>query len=256
MDGQRVLGWVSLALTAALAAPSGYAGPTTIAIDTLLTNASFESPGSGCPTGWTCNNAGSYAPTSAQYSPGADGLPNNLIVPNGNDVAYIPLGLSGSGTLMQNTTTNWTNGDTYTITFWLGVPKTEPEEAPSSPALPAVRCASIRSRRRAGRIDRLRPHRSGGGELGAGHGHRDRCRGDELRGERPSHRPGILRLRDQQPGHQYRLRHLEPGYPDYRQPRARAFHARSPRARPGGIGPGPPPLSSPLRIGGVAARAC
>ncbi len=45
--------------------------------------------------------------------------------------------MAGSGIIQQTTDTEWTAGDTYTYTFWLGIPNTEPDgvtpvyEAPS-----------------------------------------------------------------------------------------------------------------------------
>jgi hypothetical protein len=47
--------------------------------------------------------------------------------PNGSWAAYSPTGLAGSGTLMESTTTKWITGDSYTLTFDLGVPNTEPD---------------------------------------------------------------------------------------------------------------------------------
>jgi len=113
----------------------------TVAIDPLLTNASFETPASGCPTSWTCNGSpgtgfGVYAPTSNQYTAGSDGLPGSLIVPNGSQVAFSPTGLAGSGTMIQSTSTNWASGNDYTFTFWIGLPKKEPDGTTAVTGLP------------------------------------------------------------------------------------------------------------------------
>lgn len=96
---------------------------TTIEIDTLLNNASFE--GSG---GWTYNGSPSpggavYAPTSNQYTAGADGLASG-IVPNGSNVAYIPTSVSGSGEIIQITSATYSANTDYTFSFWVGTPKT------------------------------------------------------------------------------------------------------------------------------------
>jgi len=120
----------------------------TIEIDTLLTNPSFESPTTqnSCPTGWTCSqptNAGFgvYAPTSTQYTAGADGLPDSLLVPNGNQAVYSPDGTdAGAGTLEQDTTSTYAADTTYTFTFWVGLPNTFPPgtNCPGEGAPPCV----------------------------------------------------------------------------------------------------------------------
>jgi hypothetical protein len=112
---------------------------TYTSIDPDLTNPSFESG----TTGWTFGGspgAGVYAPTSNQYTPGADGLPGSLVAPNGSNVAYAPTGLSGSGSILQNTTTDYVyNANVgYSFTFWVGVPKTEPNGSTSVVAGPVT----------------------------------------------------------------------------------------------------------------------
>jgi hypothetical protein len=118
---------VSLATVSVFAVP-GITWAAAIAIDTLLTNASFESGTNGaCPTSWTCGGspgAAAYTPTTAQFVPVTDGIPG--IVPNGVRAAYAPTGLAGSGSLTQITASTWASGNTYSFTFWVGVPLTEP----------------------------------------------------------------------------------------------------------------------------------
>jgi hypothetical protein len=75
-----------------------------------------------CPSGWNCSGSqgffgGVYKPTSAQFTPGADGISG--ITPDGNGVAYIyglvPVQLSiydGLGTIAANTI--------YTLSVWAG----------------------------------------------------------------------------------------------------------------------------------------
>jgi hypothetical protein len=106
----------------------------TIQIDQLLTNPSFENPTTfdQSPTSWTTGGSpapgvGVYAPTSSQYTPGADGLPGLSVVPNGQQVAFTPTIFSGSGSLAQSVSSTWTFGNTYNFTFWIGVPNTEPD---------------------------------------------------------------------------------------------------------------------------------
>jgi hypothetical protein len=124
--------FLSGTLLAALLAPA-IGKAATISIDPSILNPSFEaSTGATCPTSWTCGGSpgsgfGTYAVTSAQYTPGADGLPFNLVTPAGSNAAYSPTGLSGSGTLQQTTSLIYTAGNTYTFDFWIGLPKTEPD---------------------------------------------------------------------------------------------------------------------------------
>lgn len=124
--GVLVLGG-GIAAAIAAAAPAGAA---VISINSSLTNASFEaSTGASCPTGWTCtgtnpNGVGSYVPGAAQY-PTPNGLPAGLYAPDGNNVAYTPLGSSGSGTLAQSISgSSYVVGNIYTLTFWVGHPET------------------------------------------------------------------------------------------------------------------------------------
>lgn len=110
-------------------ADSSFAG--TIDLTSILTNPSFEQPSSGCPTGWECSGSPGagfqvYTPTASQYTPGNDGLPSGT-VPDGNQVIYGPDGLAGSAIIEQTTDTQWIAGDTYSYTFWVGTPYTEPD---------------------------------------------------------------------------------------------------------------------------------
>ncbi len=122
---------------------AGSLSASTIDIGTLLTNPSFESPTTFdvCPTSWICTGSpgpglGVYAPTSAQYTPGADGLGGGLVVPNGSQAAFGPTIIEGGGDLSQQTATPWIAGDTYTFTFWMGLPLTEPNGTGSCPGNP------------------------------------------------------------------------------------------------------------------------
>lgn len=106
----------------------------TIDLSTLLANPSFEggNQGSGCPTGWTCGGSPvpgftSYAPTSAQFVPGSDGLSGGKIVPDGTHAASSPTPVEGSGTLTQSGLGTYTAGMTYTLNLWVGTPLTEPD---------------------------------------------------------------------------------------------------------------------------------
>ncbi len=110
-------------LLISLLAPSAVSA-STIEINTLLTDPSFESLANGCPTAWTCNGSpgfGTYTPTSSQYTPGADGLPGLQTGPDGNFVS------SGSGSIYQTTAATWAADTTYTFTFFLGTPNTLPD---------------------------------------------------------------------------------------------------------------------------------
>jgi hypothetical protein len=126
--------WVEAVIGLALVAAAGpsNATPTTHQIDPLLANGSFESgAGATCPTGWTCGGTtgfGAYAPTSAQYTAGSDGLSGSSLVPDGQNAAYSPVGVAGSGTLAQTIgSLSYVAGDTYVFDFWVGLPKTEPD---------------------------------------------------------------------------------------------------------------------------------
>jgi PEP-CTERM motif len=108
----------------ALALGVGYASTAssaTININASLTNPSFENGTSG----WTVSNsAGAYTVTSAQYTPGSDGLSGGLVVPDGTHAADMPTGVSGNGSLSQTTNLTFQAGNTYTFVFWVGQPKT------------------------------------------------------------------------------------------------------------------------------------
>jgi len=110
-----------------LSSPSWAVPITYTTINPDLTNPSFELG----TTGWTFSGspgAGVYSPTSNQYTPGSDGLTGSLVVPDGSHAAYSPTGLSGSGSILQNTTTDYVYNPIvgYSFTFWVGVPNTEP----------------------------------------------------------------------------------------------------------------------------------
>jgi hypothetical protein len=113
-------------LAAAIVLSVGQAGATSIPV----ANNSFENPtlspggftSSACPSGWDCSGSqgflgGVYFPTSAQFTPGTDGIAGK--VPDGNNAAYVyglaPVQLaqySGLGTIAANTT--------YTLSLWAG----------------------------------------------------------------------------------------------------------------------------------------
>lgn len=96
-----------------------------IDVSTLLANPSFEAGNqpSGCPVGWICNGSPlpgftSYDITTAQYDP--------LFIPNGTHVASAPVPAEGFGTLAQVTSSVYSFGDTYRLSFWVGTPLTLP----------------------------------------------------------------------------------------------------------------------------------
>src|SRR6185437_6619496 len=70
---------------------------------------------------------GAYAPTSAQYTPGADGLPFGMVIPEGPNAAYGPTAMAGSGGISQTTTLNYSSGNSFVFDFWIGLPRTEPD---------------------------------------------------------------------------------------------------------------------------------
>lgn len=118
-----------LPVLSVLLAVSNPARAADVVITSILTNASFEVPSSGCPTGWECDGSpgvGVYSPGASQYTPGDDGLPAGT-VPDGNQVLYFPDGFAGSGIIQQTTDTPWVAGNTYSYTFYLGTPYTEPD---------------------------------------------------------------------------------------------------------------------------------
>jgi hapalindole biogenesis HpiC1 cyclase-like protein len=107
------------------------ASSATIVINSSLTNPSFEASNNptGAPPGWTVTGspgAGAYTVTTAQYTPGSNGLSGGLIVPNGTNAADVPSAVSGSGSLAQTTNIQFQVGNTYIFDFWVGMPKTEP----------------------------------------------------------------------------------------------------------------------------------
>jgi hypothetical protein len=99
----------------------------------LLTNASFENGPAVCPTGWTCSSPSGILPTAftlnnTHFTPGADGLPGNLIVPDGVRALSIPGGVEGSGTISQTGLGNYVIGDTYILNLWVGTPLKVPAD--------------------------------------------------------------------------------------------------------------------------------
>jgi hypothetical protein len=128
----RLCGVIGLSL--AVVSLSLFAGPRTtwadaIAIDTLLANPSFEAgpvgPAAPCPgavNGWTCiGDSGAYTPTT-QYVAGADGIAGNVLVPDGIRAGIAPRAAAGVGTLTQNLSATYIDGNTYSFTLWVGTP--------------------------------------------------------------------------------------------------------------------------------------
>jgi hypothetical protein len=118
----------------------------TVNIDGFLADPFFElgDQGDGCPIDWGCSGSptpgfSSYTVTSAQYTPGSDGLVN-AIVPIGTDAATSPTWVEGSGDLFQTTplTYDFTDGDTYTFNLWIGVPLTLPNDNVTPTAQPGT----------------------------------------------------------------------------------------------------------------------
>ena len=117
----------------------GSAQGATIDLGTLLANPSFENgnqapnPTVGCPVSWTCDGSPtpgftSYTVTSAQYTPGADGLSGSRVVPDGTHAASTPTTIEGSGNMKQTSGLGtYVAGNTYTLSFWAGRPMTEPD---------------------------------------------------------------------------------------------------------------------------------
>jgi len=130
-----------LVIPAAVIGLLGTASGATIDLGTLLANPSFENgnqpvnPGDtvGCPVSWNCSGSPtpgftSYTVTSAQYTPGADGLSGGRVVPDGTHAASTPTTIEGSGALWQSSGLGtYVAGNTYTLSFWAGRPKTEPD---------------------------------------------------------------------------------------------------------------------------------
>ena len=130
LAGRRL--YLCLPVLSILLAVSNPAHAATVGITSILTNPSFADadPLSGCPTAWECDGSpgvGVYTPTASQYTPDSDGLDPGLIVPDGSQAVYFPAGFAGSGIIQQTTDTPWVAGNTYTYTFWLGTPYTEPD---------------------------------------------------------------------------------------------------------------------------------
>src|SRR5262249_14494781 len=114
-----VRAWTRIALTIGL----GLVVALPSAADTItinLTNASFEaSISTSCPVGWLCNSnggtVGTYAPNNTDFS-------SPPFAPNGNIVAFSPSTTGGSVTLSQSITGGYVVGNTYQLSFFLGVP--------------------------------------------------------------------------------------------------------------------------------------
>jgi len=96
------------------------AGATTITV----ANNSFEAPnqgGSGYSTNsitsWNGSSTfGVFVPTpSGEYTPGADGLPGNVLVPDGTQAAYVNV-----GNISQTLTGNTLAIGTYVLTVYVG----------------------------------------------------------------------------------------------------------------------------------------
>jgi len=142
---------IVLASAVAVMTVAETASAAPIDIGALLVNPSFEANTNTiagpltCPTGWTCAEqnsppgAAAFQITSAQYTPGSDGLPGNLVVPNGSNAALLPAHLSGlappadplagagSGFLSQLVGLTYTSGTSYSFDFWIGMPNTQPD---------------------------------------------------------------------------------------------------------------------------------
>jgi PEP-CTERM motif len=127
-----------IALICLFALGTDRATAVTINLNGLLTNGSFESPSgqSGltpvCPTSWSCSGTpapgfGTYTPTTQQYTPGADGLSGGKLVPGGTQAAFAPTTIEGSSDMWQFVSgLTYVAGNTYTLSFWVGLPMTEP----------------------------------------------------------------------------------------------------------------------------------
>ena len=97
-----------------------------------ISNPGFEA-GTSNPgaTGWTlcCNTnptGGVYTPGSSNYTVGSNGLGGGLLVPNGNNVAFVPgAGGAGAGTFVQTLGNGITfqSDTTYTWELYIAMPK-------------------------------------------------------------------------------------------------------------------------------------
>ena len=103
------------------------AAPTSAATVNLndagfITNGGFDT---GALTPWVAggaDSAGVYAPGASQYTAGSDGLAAG-VAPSPRYVAYIPAtGGAGAGSVQQTLTTTFLAGNTYTLTFYVGMP--------------------------------------------------------------------------------------------------------------------------------------
>jgi len=105
----------------------------------LLFNPDFEfgsqvpRPGdiAGCPVFWTCGGspspgATSYAPTTAEFVPGSDGLFGPFPAPSGARVALCPTYIGGSCLLSQTNLGTYAADNTYTLDLFVGTPAVMP----------------------------------------------------------------------------------------------------------------------------------
>ena len=100
-----------------------------------INNFSFESPastnaGTSCSTtaipGWTCSsptNEGVYVPTSTNFPVGSNGLTGSLIVPDGNQAAFMNRNSGTTVGLTSQLTASVVSSDkTYNLSAWVGTP--------------------------------------------------------------------------------------------------------------------------------------
>lgn len=100
-----------------------------------INNFSFESPastnaGTLCSTtaipGWTCSdptNEGVYVPTSTNFPVGSNGLTGGLIVPDGNQAAFMNKNSGAAVSLTSQLTASTVSSDkTYNLSAWVGTP--------------------------------------------------------------------------------------------------------------------------------------
>jgi len=115
----KLLGLAGLAL--ACATSPVMAATINLNADPNLVNPSFET-GTLSPWVQSQNGGGVYAPTSADYTAGSDGLASG-IVPDGTHVAFVPgSGGNGAGVLQQEINTTFVNGNTYNLSVWVAMP--------------------------------------------------------------------------------------------------------------------------------------
>jgi hypothetical protein len=120
----RLLRTLGLLTAATLLLPA-HSMATTISLNNLLTNPSFEgSTVGGCPIGWTCANIGVVAPLDTQYPYNPqNGLTSPAYVPDGSKVAFTPVTGSTTGNIRQSISgVQYLAGNSYELVFWLGNP--------------------------------------------------------------------------------------------------------------------------------------